>query len=171
MDLNAVGPVRLHSKSFPLAIGLGDLQEGCGRGRDQDDLSPKITGRHLQHPPHAFDAAACLMAVHDVDDLPAPPDSQTPAWRPGTDEVLFASTPHDPDIEARTREEIEFRASGLRTSTSAPASKSPSTPVTPLGSRLLPRCRKKLTTLSISSRVAAAVEAMTGLSARAIRSR
>lgn len=33
-------------------------------------------------------------------------------FRPGTDEVLFSSTHHDPEVEAKTQAEIEFRASG-----------------------------------------------------------
>src|SRR5215470_11424418 len=33
-------------------------------------------------------------------------------FRPGTDEVLFASTHHDPEARAKMRAELEFRASG-----------------------------------------------------------
>src|SRR5437899_4570939 len=33
-------------------------------------------------------------------------------FRPGTDEVLFASTHHDPEARAKMKTELEFRASG-----------------------------------------------------------
>src|SRR5438874_9499817 len=33
-------------------------------------------------------------------------------FRPGTDEVLFASTHHDPETRAKMQAELEFRASG-----------------------------------------------------------